>query len=126
MSKSRKLIKAKNRTRVRAFVASATEIIKRRLMADVGVLPVQAEEIARDCAHDICAGHGGLFMYVPKDVEFTLTKRDLEIFERYNGRNMPELVEEFGVTHIRIYQIVAKVKARLTAERQGVLPGMDE
>lgn len=122
----RKQVKAKSRARVRAFVASAVAAIKGRLVAELGADPTVADEIARNCAHDVCAAHGGSFMYVPKDMEFTLTKRDREIYDRYNGRNMPELVEQYGVTHTRIYQIVAEIKAEMIAQRQGVLPGIED
>lgn len=119
-------IKAKSRGRVRAFVGHSVELISRRLVAELKIDATQAEEIARDCAHDICAGHGGAFMYIPKDVEFELTKRDLEIFERFNGQNLHELVEEYKVTHTRIYQIVARVKAEEIRKRQSRLPGLDD
>ena len=126
MKGSRKGIKQKSRKRVLAFVQHAVEVIARRLLTELGVDKDRSEEIARDCAHDICSRHGGGFMYVPKDLEFELTKRDREIFERFNGANLHELVEQYKVTHTRIYQIVAQVRADELRKRQGRLPGLDD
>lgn len=123
--KRRHAIKAKSRSRLRAFVNETVSIIAGRLVAELGVDQAKADELARNCAHDICARYGGSFMYVAKDVEFDLTKRDREIFDRYNGINMAELVAEYGITHVRIYQIVAQIKAELVGKMQGRL-GFDE
>lgn len=114
-----------NAKRLSAFVADAVSVISARLAADLKVDKAVADEMARNCAHDICARCGGTWLYVAKDAEFDLTKRDREIFERYKGYNMPELVAEYGVTHTRIYQIVAQVKREMIEKLQGKLPGMD-
>jgi Mor family transcriptional regulator len=112
--------------RVLAFVASAQEIIAARLVTDLQAAPAQAMEVARDCAHDICLAHGGSFMYVPKDAAFDLTKRDWEIYHRFNGRNLHVLVKDYGVTHTRIYQIVARCKREMIAKTQHRLPGLED
>ena len=125
MKVAKKGHKHRSRDRVRAFVRLTVELIAKRLVTELGMMPERAAEVARDCAHDICLSHGGGYMYVPKDQEFELTKRDREIFDRFNGTNLHELVDQYKVTHTRIYQIVAQVRAEELRKRQPVLPGME-
>jgi Mor family transcriptional regulator len=111
--------------RARQFVLTSVPLVQGRLVAILGIDPAKAEDIARECVHDICVAHGGAWMYIAKDDIFELTKRDREIFEKYNGRNMQQMVEKYGITHVRILQIVAQVKKEELAKRQSRLPGLD-
>jgi Mor family transcriptional regulator len=107
--------------RARQFVQTSVPLVQGRLMALAGLTEAQAIDIARECVHDICVEHGGKWMYVAKDDIFDLTKRDYQIFEEYNGRNMQQMVEKHRITHVRILQIVAQVKKEEVAKRQGTL-----
>lgn len=122
---TRAVIKARSRDRIVAFVRLATEVLQRALVG-LGIEESKAADAARDMVHDICAAHGAGFMYVPRDLEFELTRRDREIYERFVGTNLHELAQEYRLTHVRIYQIVAQVKAEELRQRQGRLPGLDD
>lgn len=112
--------------RLRIFVENAVKVISSQLVSNLKLAEDDALEIARNMTHDLCEMHGGDYMYVPKDVEFQMTKRDQVIYERFNGRNLHQLVKEFGITHTRIYQIVAQMKKVEFARRQRCLPGIDD
>lgn len=107
--------------RARHFVQTSVPLVQGRLMAILGLSESDAADLARECVHDICVEHGGKWMYVAKDDIFDLSKRDQQIFEEYNGRNMQQMVEKHRITHVRILQIVAQVKKEEVAKRQGVL-----
>jgi Mor family transcriptional regulator len=109
--------------RARQFVQTSVPLVQGRLVAILGIDEAQAVDIARECVHDICVEHGGKWMYIAKDDIFELTKRDRQIFDNYNGRNMQQMVEKYRVTHVRILQIVSQVKKEEIAKRQGRLPG---
>ena len=76
-----------------------------------------AAEVARDCAHDICLSHGGGYMYVPKDQEFELTKRDREIFDRAT-RQLQELPYYHTFTH-KSHPSVIELSERLIGYTEG-------
>ena len=112
--------------RLRIFVENAVKVISSQLVSNLKLTDEAAQELARNMTHDLCEMHGGDYMYVPKDIEFDMTKRDQKIYERFTGRNLHQLVKEFGVTHTRIYQIVAQMKKLEFGRRQGRLPGLDD
>lgn len=111
--------------RLLGFVNTSTRLIKNRLLATLQISEDKAGELARDLVHDICVEFKGRYMYVASDYEYTLSRRDREIYDLYNGRNMHFLTEKFGITHIRVYQIVKAIHTEEIAKRQGTLPGVD-
>lgn len=111
--------------RAKSFVDSACRIISAMLENQFELSKKEAVELARNMVHDLCVEYGGTFMYVPKDMHYELSQRDMEIFNEFNGRNLHQLVKKHGVTHTRIYQIVAQVKKAQIELRQGRLPGFD-
>lgn len=116
---------SEEKKRLRVFVESSTELLKKRLKAELKLPDDKATELARDLVHDICVEHGGRYMYVVKDYEYTLGARDLEIYRMFNGRNIIQVTEKFGITHTRVYQIVKAMHAVELAKRQPKLPGLD-
>ena len=50
-------------------------------------------------------------IYIPKGAAYEFSKRDVEIFNRFNGRNHSALAREYNLTVMRIYQIVKAIKA---------------
>jgi Mor family transcriptional regulator len=89
--------------------AEAVQVLGRERLAAIVV--EQVDRVALRCG-------GGQF-YLPKGLALKLSQRDREIFERFNGRNKRELAREFGVTEMRIDQIVAAVRRAEFERRQG-------
>jgi Mor family transcriptional regulator len=116
---------SEEKQRLRAFVDTAVTRIKERLIAVLKMPEADATELARDCTHDICVEYGGRYMYVVKDVQYDLSKRDREIYNAYNGRNMLQITAKYRITHTRVYQIVNAIHAEELAKRQSQLPGLD-
>lgn len=73
-------------------------------------------EIAEHASHasaDHLANHwGGQVISFPKDSKLKLAKRDIEIWDKFDGRNHAKLAKEFGMTVRAIYSIINKVKDR--------------
>ncbi|MFM2330015.1 MAG: hypothetical protein RLZZ494_2118 [Pseudomonadota bacterium] len=61
---------------------------------------------------------GGGNFYMHKARHFRLTKRDREMMAKYNGRNVPQLAREYGLTETRVRQIVDAWYKEYTAKRQ--------
>lgn len=109
-----------------------SEIVKRlveigatRLTEDAGVPAEQARFVMREVAHEFCAEWGGDRVYLPKDVELPLEKRDREIWERFNGTNAWELSRDFNLTHRQVRYILKHMRKRAVELNQRELPGLD-
>lgn len=114
------------------FAITDTEATYPELLADVaaqvGIVLADAgidKEIAADAglkaAEHLRTHWAGAPVYIPKGESYALTKRDLEIFEKFNGRNHASLAREYNLTVMRIYQIIKAVRAAQIQKRQGAL-----
>lgn len=90
-------------------------------LLEFGIEPERAAEAGFAAAEHIRANWSGQSLYVPKGVEYELSKRDMIIFERCNGRNHEALAREYNLTVMRVYQIIKAVKGELVRKRQGAL-----
>lgn len=69
---------------------------------------------------------GGRALYLAKGVAVRLSVRDRQMCERFRGNNYRELAAEFGLTEMRVRQIVdAWQRSRYLARQQG-LPGLQD
>jgi len=98
----------------------------------------QAEELMRQIAHEVCFMNCKVTIYIPEDLEFTLSKRDVEIWSEYQldgpgptgarkftAARVDELAAQHKLTAQQIYNIIRLMKKREIAARQGVLPGLE-
>ena len=88
------------------------------ILIEAGAKQPQAEDLAGKAAESIRKKWGGLAVYIPKGRDWELTQRDYEIYRKFNGRNMHQICQEFGITEQRVYQIVARIRAEETEKRQ--------
>jgi Mor family transcriptional regulator len=65
---------------------------------------------------------GGQRMYVTKGRQLTLSRRDMDIYAAFNGRNQHLVARQFNLCEERVRQILRRVQAARTAELQGALP----
>jgi Mor family transcriptional regulator len=49
---------------------------------------------------------GGEALYIPRGQEWFLSQRDQEILQEFNGNNRTELCHKFGISSMRLYQII--------------------
>lgn len=90
-------------------------------LAEAGIGAELAADIGFSSAEHIREHWSGQSIYLPKGVQYDFSRRDLEIFDRFNGHNQPELAREYNLTVMRIYQITKAVRAELLKKRQGAL-----
>lgn len=103
-------------------VAVGRQLLTERLGLDEAV----ATDIARDYAHELARHFGGQLFYFPMDLAGTLSRRDREIFERFNGTNHEALARDFHCSVQQIYKIVDQVRREELARRQGRLFAVDD
>lgn len=91
------------------------------LLVGRGLPADQAAEIGREAAERVRQTWGGIEVYIPKGRSFTLSQRDLEIWNEWNGRNVVELCRKHDLTEQRLYQILDAARRRGIGKRQGKL-----
>lgn len=92
-------------------------------LEEQGYPSAQAAAAAERVAEHLRKFLGGTWQYIPKGYHYDLDRRDREIYEKFNGRNQTELCDEYGITRVRLYQILQQVRAELRARRrEGVAP----
>ena len=85
-------------------------------------IPIElAADVGFAAAEHMRAHWSGASLYMPKGVHYDLSRRDMEIFERFNGENHEQLARANNLTVMRIYQIIKAVRAELLRKRQGSL-----
>lgn len=88
------------------------------VLAAHGINPDLAVEAGREAAEFLRGHWGGQNVYMPKGTLYELSERDLEIWDRWNGRNVLELCREYDISRQRLYQIIAAAREREVAKRQ--------
>lgn len=114
---------SKNKDRI--FVKEASQIIAQELVEALNIPQEQAEEVARQATNSICHRFARQLIYIPLDVEFKLTKRDLDLYNAWNGQNMEALVDQFQLSNVQIYKILKQVRQAQRAKNEPQLPGFE-
>lgn len=83
-----------------------------QLMEQRGSDAHTAMEIAFEVTEMIRQRFGGNQLYIPRASQFFISKRNEEMLNAFNGRNMQELCAEYGMTTRRFYQILQAANTR--------------
>ena len=76
-----------------------------------GVAEGDAQQIAVECGEDVRAEWGGIgSLYIPKGAARKFRNRNAEIWARFTGNNYAELGRRYGLTEMRIRQIIAGIR----------------
>lgn len=68
---------------------------------------------------------GGSSFYIAKGVAVDLSARDRQMCAKFRGNNYFALAREYGLTEMRVRQIVGAWQQEQYLRRQGQLPGLD-
>lgn len=77
-----------------------------------------AENIAMEVAVRVTKKWGGMSVYLPKDLNYAITMRNLELYKDFNGKNHHDLVQKYDLSLQAVYQILKRERARELKERQ--------
>ena len=91
----------------------------------LGVLHAMARIVTVQVLH-LCAEKGGKSIYLPKGVAAYLSARDLQMCSEFTGNNYDLLARRYGLTEMRVRQIVNDWQKEQFRTRQGRLPGIDD
>lgn len=78
-----------------------------------------ARSVARECALAVMHALGNGYVYVPKGMRRKFELRDERIWAEFNGANYAALAKRYGLTEMRIRQVIAKQMKLRRAARTG-------
>lgn len=88
-------------------------------LAARGIDEAVAAEVAFELAEWLRKTHwSGQQVYVGKGTRYEHYQRDLEIWNKFNGTNHSQLAGEYGLTVVRIYQIIKAITDQERRRRQ--------
>jgi len=83
-------------------------------------------QLALDQTERLSFDLGGESFYMHRGTRYRLSLRDRQIVAEFNGRNQHLLARKYGLSVMRIYQIIAAAREEEVARRQGRLDLGDE
>lgn len=124
------------RRRPYQLVDDMVTVGSKELSEQLAVPAEQAREVMRQIAHQVCYLNAKCVIYVPEDLDFELSQRDVQIWEQYQqdgpdgarkftAHRVEQLAHDYNLTTQQIYNIVRLMRRREVADRQGVLPGLE-
>ena len=76
------------------------------------------EQIGVSVANCLSEEFAGQVISFPKDHLYKIAQRDVEIYNKFNGRNWGELGREFNLTENALRKIIKRIQDRIIKEKQ--------
>jgi len=102
------------------ILADLQAIVTSSLTA-AGIDAAQSSQVAHQAAEKIRKSWGGQMVYIAKGKDYELSQRDLEIWEKFTGRNHSQLCREYGISLQWLYKIINHQRAEDVKRRQNDL-----
>ncbi|EAT15353.1 hypothetical protein HTZ97_09345 [Desulfuromonas acetoxidans] len=99
---------AKKRPGVEFLLKMATTI--QRELEGVGIKSKEAREAALKAVEVVRQDNGGTEVYIPKGMALTLSQRDWELWNEFDGSNHSFLARKYKLTIRQIYRIVERCR----------------
>jgi len=77
-----------------------------------------AEQIASDLCSAISEAWGGQIIYVGKEAQFRVARRDAELWRDFTGDNHPELAAKYNISVQTVYRRLAIIRSAIEADTQ--------
>ena len=88
-----------------SLLAELNALLRQELIR-LGVNPAHSLELVVA----ICRHIGGMQVYVPRGNILENLVRDMRIWRDFNGHNIPELVQRYGVTYKTVYKAIKRMR----------------
>lgn len=85
---------------------------------DHGLTDDAAAGLAHQVAEHLRRHWGGQLIYIPQGARYDRERRADAIYERFDGRNAPELMREYSISKSEFYRIINTARTRAVARRQ--------
>ena len=91
------------------FLLEIAGIIQEQLPT-YGISLENAREVALKTVDCVRKKHGGTDVYIPKGMALTLSKRDWQIWQEFDGSNQQELAKTHKITTRQVYRIIERCR----------------
>ena len=88
------------------------------ILTSANIQPQEAGVLAMRIAEAVRHEFGGTTPYWPKNYNPQLLQRDKELYARFNGHNYHELAKIYGLSEMRVRQIIERCRAADRTARQ--------
>lgn len=92
-----------------------------RFWLEMGGDSAAATLVAEQFVDEFAKHFGGQLVCWPTDYRRKLSLRELEIYEKFDGRNHTELAAAYGMTERGMYKLIARVRVRVQDANRGSL-----
>ncbi len=75
------------------------------------------EAIAINLISSLCHSFGGMQFYLGRGKALERLLRDIQIWNDFDGKNVPHLIEKYNVSYSQVYRIISRMRAR-TADKK--------
>jgi Mor family transcriptional regulator len=104
-----------------------TQSVAEQASEQLGIDAEAANQLGREACHALClAWRGPNHLFFPMGRFLDVQERNLRMFERFDGTNLVDLAQEFGVSQIYAYRIIKCERDRRRALRTTGSVSLDE
>lgn len=93
------------------------DVIARQLV-EMDAAPDAASVTASMVVDYLSTYWAGQVVSFPKDVQYKLTLKELEIYDQFNGRNKDELARKYGMTPRGMGKLIARIREKIKAQNK--------
>ena len=91
------------------------DVIARQLM-ELDTAPDAASVTASSVVDYLSTYWAGQVVSFPKDVQYKLTLKELEIYDQYDGRNKDDLARRYGMTPRGMGKLLKRIREKIRAQ----------
>jgi len=100
------------------LLSDVAQQVEAKLTALKAVKPEDAKRIGWEVAEHVRSHFAGELIYIPKGRAFEARQLHQQIWDEFNGHNVPELVSKFKLAEQSIYRVLKFMRARSVKKNQ--------
>ena len=87
-----------------------------RQLEEMGTAPDAASVIGSSAVDYLSTYWAGQVVTFPKDAQYKLTLKELEIYDQYDGRNKDDLARRYGMTPRGMGKLLKRIREKIKAQ----------
>lgn len=100
------------------LLSDVAQQVETKLASLKAVPPEDAKRIGWEIAEHVRNHFAGELIYIPKGRAFEASQLHQQIWDEFNGHNVPDLVSKFGLAEQSIYRVLKFMRARSVRKNQ--------
>lgn len=87
-----------------------------RQLEEMGTAPDAASVIGSSAVDYLSTYWAGQVVTFPKDAQYKLTLKELEIYDQFNGQNKDDLARQYGMTPRGMGKLIKRIREKIRAQ----------